>query len=112
MALSFGDTYSDTPQVPASTVSTCSSSTCTGLTAPGGSTTTATVGYVDYVTEGSGTGAAVYSTQQTNSSYMRQWSIVLTNANLKTITVKVTALGKIDVAAAPTTTLSSQKANF
>jgi Tfp pilus assembly protein PilV len=103
MALSFSDTTSNTTQVP---------------TAPTGGPGLAvgsspTVGYFDYVTEGTGTGAAIYPTVQTSSAYKRQWTIALTtDPNIKTITVTVTALQKLDTGAIPTTTLVSQKTFF
>jgi Tfp pilus assembly protein PilV len=112
MALSFSDTNSDTTVIPTYTNTLA---TGTGLTS-GGSVypSAATTGYVDYVTEGSGTGAAIYSTQQTNSAYMRQWSIVLnsTDSNIKTITVSVKSLQSVVPGAAPTTTLVSMKKSF
>ncbi len=114
MALSYTnaltDTYSDTTQIPTSTVSTCTTPVCTGL-ANGGNTTTPTTGYMDYVTEGTGVGAAIYATKQSNSNYQRLWSIAQTGS-VKTITVTVTALGSVDKGLAPSTTLASQKTSF
>jgi Tfp pilus assembly protein PilV len=122
MALQFSDSSSDTTVVPTSSVSTCVATTCTGLGgalaagASVGSTypNAVTVGYVDYVTEGTGTGSAIYSTKQSNSAYMRQWSIAAnsTDANIKTITVTVVSLRSVDQGPTPATTLVSRKTNF
>ena len=126
MALSWGDTCSDTTSVPTkspippqSCPTFCTTATCTGLTANGGGTppllpSNPVAGYVDYVTEGSGVGTEIYPTQQSSSVYIRQWSIVpvATSTYVKTITVTVTALGRVDMGVAPSTTLVSQKTNF
>lgn len=117
MALSFSDLNSDTTQVPTATGTTA---TGTGLF-PGGSTypSAAVTGYVDYVTEatvnGLPTSPAIYTTQQSTSSYMRQWSVVASTTNptnVKMITVTVVALQKIDQAVAPSTTLVSYKTSI
>jgi Tfp pilus assembly protein PilV len=110
MALSATDTTSNTTQVP--TVATGG----TGLTPNGGSVypNAVTLQYVDYVTEGQGSGSAIYSSPQTNSAYVRQWSIVpsASDSNILTITVSVKALFTADAGQTLTTTLVSQKTKF
>lgn len=112
MALqNFFDTWSDTTVVPTNTATTAGG---TGL-ATGGSIypNAPAVGYKDYITEGSGTGAAIYATKQPNSAYVRQWNIAPTSdANVKTITVTVASLLVSGSGATPSTTLVAQKTNF
>lgn len=113
MALSFSatltDTTSDTTQIPTAPTGGY------GLT-PGGSIypNAPTSGYVDYVTEGTGTGSAIFSTQQTTSAFVRQWSIVqnASDSNILTITVTVKSLQAVNTGAAPLTTLVSMKTKF
>jgi type II secretory pathway pseudopilin PulG len=106
MALNFLDTSSNTTVLPVQ------SSGGTGLTIGG----YPTAGYVDYITEGSGTGATIYSAQQSSSAYVREWSIAYlasdpTN-NTKTITVTVNALTNVGRGIAPTTTIVAMKTNY
>ena len=113
MALQFSDITSDLTVTP-----TCNSlNGCTpslingkGLTAPGGnidpSNVTAT-GYFDYLDGTSG----IPSTTRPGYGYLRQWTIVLSSATLKTITVQVTTIGSVSKIA-PVTTLICQKANY
>ena len=109
MALSFTDTTSNTTVIPTATTGGV------GLT-PGGSIypNTFTANYVDYVTEGTGSTAAIFTTLQSNSAYERQWSIVsnATDPNIVTITVTVQSLQSVDRGAAPLTTLVSMKTKF
>ncbi|HUO59101.1 MAG TPA: hypothetical protein VMU24_00445 [Candidatus Acidoferrales bacterium] len=119
MALPFADADADTTVIP-----TCDPDAgMTGCNAGGtglkvgGSTTTATTGYVDYITEGNGSGNAVYSTQQSSSNYARMWSIATDANGNKTITVVVKSLRVGDISAAgqnlaPSTSLVSVKTNF
>jgi hypothetical protein len=87
-----------------------------GLAVGGGTTPSSPVtNYVDYITEGSGTGATIYTTKQSNSVYMREWSIALlasdaTN-NTKTITVTVTALTN-GARITPSSTVVGLKTNY
>lgn len=118
MALNWENTASDTTVIPVAALGGM------GLTVGGGtnpstpvSTCTATNScYVDYITEGSGSGATIYTTKQSGSMYMREWSIALlasdaTN-NTKTITVTVTALTNVGRGIAPTSTVVGLKTNY
>jgi len=92
MGLSFNDSTTDTTEG--------TSSPGVGLSV-GGSTTTATAGYVDYL---DATGKPL--TSSTNSFFVRKWSMsVNAGGNLKTITVVSTALVTKTQGAQPTTTL-------
>lgn len=108
LALNFADGTSNTAVYPtASTGGTGLGGTMTGNNTVGGVTSgTPVSGYVDYL---NGTGN-IQSTS-TGALYIRQWSIATNNsANLKTITVVVTALiSSTNGAAAPTTKLVSMK---
>src|SRR6266568_6051001 len=109
MALNFGDVTSDTTQLPVQT------SGGKGLTSGGGTDPTNPLQYyMDYITEGSGTGAAIYSTKQSTSKYVRQWCIAPLASdptNVKTITVTVTALNKVVAGLTPSSTVVSLKTN-
>jgi hypothetical protein len=127
MALNWENTASDTTVVPVV------SSGGMGLTVGGGplplspsspvSTCTATNScYVDYITEGTGSGATISTTKQSNSMYIRQWSIALWSGdptnNTKTITVTVTALTTVQAlrnggtGLAPSSTVVGLKTNY
>ncbi len=107
MALSmvnFDDVQSDVTQYP--TQPAASGATCCGLAA-GGSLTTPTTGYVDYVNQ-----SGVYSSSSANAVYVRTWQIVndgLAPTQVKTLTVLVVAKTKL---LPPQTTLVSQVSRY
>jgi Tfp pilus assembly protein PilV len=111
MALNFEDAASNTTVLPVV------ASGGTGLAVGGGTNPSSPVtNYVDYITEGSGSGATIYSTLQSNSAYMREWSVALlasdSTNNTKTITVTVTAITNGARGITPTTTLVALKTNY
>jgi type IV pilus assembly protein PilV len=118
MALQYGDATSDTTAVPACMPPISNSCTGTGLggvmvasaSVGGLNTASPTAGYVDYVTRD-----GTPTTSSTNAAYIRQWQIATdsnTPPQIKTITVKVTALTKVGKSSIPSTTLVCQKANY
>lgn len=112
MALNFADTASNTTVLPVQ------SSGGTGLAVGGGTNPASPVtNYVDYITEGSGSGAAINSTKQSNSVYMREWSVAYlasdSTNNTKTISVTVTALtANVLRGLTPTSTVVGLKTNY
>lgn len=121
MVLSFNDSTSDLTQYPTPCIQDLTGTTCTGTglggnmdgstTAKGGLVVSSPVaGYVDYMSK---TGTPV--TSSAGAAYIRQWQITadgLTPAQIKTITVQVTALNRVGQGALAQTTLISQKASF
>jgi hypothetical protein len=108
LALQYGDSASNT------TVSPVAAAGGTGLcgnlaatTSCGGVTTTNPLaGYVDYL-DFQGRRVAV-----TQAAFMRQWRIEATTANLKTITVRTTALRSLGAGVRPFTVLASLKSRI
>jgi hypothetical protein len=77
----------------------------------GGSLTTRTNGYVDYL-DANGNPLGGGSTQPTNAFYIRMWQITDTTASIKTISVKVSAVtGVNNKNAAPNSTVTSLKSS-
>ena len=77
----------------------------------GGSVTTASNGYVDYL-DASGNPLGGGATKPNNTFYIRMWQITDTTSNLKTITVKVSAVSGVNtVNAAPTSTVTALKSS-
>ena len=82
----------------------------TGLAA-GGSVTTATSGYVDYL-DASGNPLGGGSTAPTNWSYQRMWLITDVSTNLKQITVMVTSRTSVGgPSVTPNSTVTSLKSS-
>lgn len=103
-------TCTDTTTIDTTTNSYSLGTGGTGLSA-GGSVTTATTGYVDYL-DGSGNPLGGGSTAPTNWSYERLWQITDVSSTLKQVTVKVMArsgIGGPNVA--PNATVTSLKSS-
>ena len=99
MGLSFSDTASDATSYPTS------ASGGVGLTAGGSINKSSPVtGYVDYI---DGTGAP--TNVSTRASYMREWLVVNSTAQIKTITVSVQQLGNQRGTVPASTVLVCQK---
>jgi Tfp pilus assembly protein PilV len=99
MAMSFSDTASDTTTYPTN------ASGGVGLTAGGGINISSPVtGYVDYI-DGTGSPTNV----ATGASYIREWLIVNSTAQIKTITVSVQQLSNAKGTAPASTVLVCQK---
>jgi hypothetical protein len=103
-----GFTCTDTTTIDTTTNSYSLGTGGTGLLA-GGSVTTATSGYVDYL-DGDGNPLGGGATPPSNWSYQRAWLVTDVSASLKQITVKVTSragVGGPNVA--PNSTVTSLK---
>jgi hypothetical protein len=96
LALSYGDTTSDTRVFPAQATAACSTGICGlavgGTSDPTATITTATATYVDYLKDNGDLTAASGATPPTDWFYKRVWKIELPagTTNLKQITVAVT----------------------
>jgi prepilin-type N-terminal cleavage/methylation domain-containing protein len=126
MALQFQDVTSNTifhfdgtkmypPCLNFSMTNPCSAGT--GLTAPGGSLTTDTAGYVDYISLSNVSNTWVSSDSLTGASFVRRWHITLdSTTKVKIIEVSVISLKGLAVSSSklmdgitPQTTVVSQK---
>lgn len=110
LGLAFSDTQTDTTSVDTTNNTYTLGTGGNGLTA-GGSTTTATNGYVDYL-DASGNPLGGGATQPANTFYIRRWQITDTSASLKTITVTATAVSGVNTRnAAPSSTVAALKSS-
>jgi hypothetical protein len=77
----------------------------------GGSLTTRTDGYVDYL-DASGNPLGGGSTMPANTFYIRTWQITDTSSTLKAISVRVAAVAGVNtISAAPTSTVTALKSS-
>jgi hypothetical protein len=109
LALQFGDSASNTTVSP---VTAAGGTGLCGLLAANAScgsvdTANALAGYVDYL-DFQGTRVAAVA----QASFMRQWTITANTANLKTITVRTTALRSLGAGVRPFTVLVSMKSRI